>query len=124
MGVDIDMTVGAGIHVSKEQIDKWLGVADPDEAGSWDCVEGLLSTYRGISFSWAGNAWVGTDHGFVFWSDGSTKSFDMGREAQSGVYEPSPTKVPLADRNSLSEISVAITGEVLPIKPYVVVTVS
>lgn len=122
MGIDISMTFGWGIHLEPEQIDAWLG--PDDEYGSHEGMERLLSEYPGLSFAWAGNAWVGEDNGFVVYADNTTSSFDMGREAEAGVYRAATQRVSAEDSSKLNEISWKVAGEKRPIEWLVTVAVN
>jgi hypothetical protein len=125
MGIDITMQMGYGFHIPKKTFNKWLDLNDPDEEGGWDVLERLLeSDYPELTFSWPGNSWIGEDHGWVIFARASLKSYDMGREAEAGVYRPTRAKLTLDAHRQLEEVSVVITGERLPVEWLVTVGVS
>lgn len=124
MGVDISMSMGWGIHIPQDVFDTWLEENDPDEAGGWDAVEGLLQGYSELEFDWPGNAWSGQENGWVIFATSTTKDFDMGRGPEAGVYRAPKTAMSLKARYELDAVSKTVTGKHLPIEWLVTVGVS
>lgn len=108
MGVDISMTFGWGVHLEPNQIDAWLG--PDDEYGSFEAMENLIDKYPHLTFAWAGDAWVGKDYGFVVYVRSSVQRFDMGREAQAGVYSALKPKLSVEESGQLFEAVAEVVG--------------
>ena len=123
MGVDISMSMGWGIHFSQQEIDDWLG--EDDEYGAHESLDTLIyNKNTELTYSYAGNAWVGEDNGFVIYAKDTYKDFDMGRSAEAGVYRAPKTAMSLKSRYELDAVSKEITGGQLPIEWLVTVGVS
>lgn len=122
MGIDINMTVGVGVHVPQKDVDAWVEgneVEDPYEE-----FDAFVREYPGLTFDWVGNAWLGYEHGMVVWVDRTAQTWDMGREAEAGVYEPSANPITLTERQSLNRFAEDFGIAPVQIKPYVAVSVS
>lgn len=123
MGVDISMSIGWGLHFSQQEIDDWLG--EDDEYGAHESLDTLTcNRHTELTYSYAGNAWVGEDNGFVIYAKDTYKHFDMGRSAEAGVYRAPKTAMSLKARYELDAVSKEITGGQLPIEWLVTVGVS
>lgn len=122
MGIDISMTVGVGVHVTAEQIKQWETLAEVED--TYEEFDAFVREYPGLTFDWVGNAWLGYEHGMVVWVDRTAQTWDMGREVEVGVYEPSANPITLAERISLLNFAEDFGISPAPIKPYVAVSVS
>lgn len=121
MGVDISMSMGWGIHIPQRELDTWgEGWDDPCEALEILCEEHGPD----LTFSYAGNAWLGLDKGVVFYAGDTYKRFSMRGEAEAGVYRAPKALVSLEARYQLDAVSKTITGKHLPIEWLVTVGVS
>lgn len=126
MGVDINMTMGFGIHIPPEAFDPWLDAVDEDDDGAWEFLEIYMGDhhYSELTFELVENAWVGINHGVVILAKNTRKGFGMGRQAEAGVYRPGTGRLSVEAQRQLDEISLEITGETLPVEWLVTVRVS
>lgn len=123
MGVDISMGMGYGIHISKKALDMWLEENDPENDG-YSALDDYLGSYPALTFEWPGNGWTGEENGWVVFAKDTRSHFEMGREAEAGVYRPGYPSLTVTSKEQLDSVAIAITGEKLPIEWLVTVGVS
>lgn len=121
MGIDISMGLGFGVHFTAEQIQAAPGY--DSEYGSWDFIEDLTLKHS-LTYSYAGNSWAGEDNGYVVYARSTHQEFDMGREADAGVYRGNGKPYTGEEEIALNAASVEVTGGILPIEWLVTVGVS
>lgn len=122
MGVDISMVAGVGIHITSDQLDKWLLEADPEDEYGLDVLYETLPD--GIEWTSPNNSWTDTENyprGIVVYVSRVSTDYDMGRSAEAGIYRPGDKSITLAERQRLLNIAKNITGEELPIEPFIAV---
>jgi hypothetical protein len=122
MGIDISMSVGVGFHVPKDVIDKWIELNDIDDV--YESIDVLVRDFKGLTYDYVGNSWVGDEHGYVIWVARVTSSFDMGRSAEAGVYRPQVGDLYPEEYAELAAASLDLTGELPNVETLVTVTVS
>jgi hypothetical protein len=83
-----------------------------------------MAEFTELTFSYAGNAWIGDEQGFVVYAQDTYRDFDMGRGAEAGVYRASKSRLGLPAQFQLDAVGVQITGKHLPIEWLVTVGVS
>lgn len=122
MGIDISMSIGFGVHITDEQIKNAQGY--DEDYGEWEFIE-KLTLKHGLTYGYAGNSWSGEDNGYVIYARSSYRGFDMGREAEAGVYRGAG-KPPYTGEEeiALNEACVEVTGRIMPIEWLVTVGVS
>lgn len=125
MGVDIDMCAGIGVHITNDELEAWMEQEDYED-GVYEAAETACRGLKGVSYSWPGNSWLGEENGLMFWVSRLTESFDMGREAQAGVYDLSSAvgSLTVEERDMLNAATRFFGVQDKPVKPYVAVTVS
>lgn len=121
MGVNISMSMGWGIHIPQDVFGKWAEGWDDE----YEALASVLEEHgESLTYDYAGNAWQGEENGIVVYAKGTYQSFDMGREAEAGVYRAPKQGLALSSQYQLDEVSVIIAGEYLPIEWLVTVGVS